>query len=122
LLGIGQGGAFSLALSLLVLRAPDAHVAAHLSGMAQGVGYTVAACGRWQPASSTMWPDWAPVGWLFGGIAATALAAGLLAGRKLLVSARRTTGLISPLLADAIRRAAVALRHSAATVQPGCAG
>ncbi|WP_159875062.1 CynX/NimT family MFS transporter [Aquitalea denitrificans] len=89
LLGIGQGGAFSLALSLLVLRAPDAHVAAHLSGMAQGVGYTVAACG---PLAAGIIHDvagrWAPVGWLFGGIVATALAAGLLAGRKLLVSAR----------------------------------
>lgn len=89
LLGIGQGGAFSLALSLLVLRAPDAHVAAHLSGMAQGVGYTVASCG---PLAAGIIHDvagrWAPVGWLFGGIVATALAAGLLAGRKLLVSAR----------------------------------
>lgn len=89
LLGIGQGGAFSLALSLLVLRAPDAHVAAHLSGMAQGVGYTVASCG---PLAAGIIHDvagrWAPVGWLFGGIVATALAAGLLAGRKLLVSAQ----------------------------------
>ena len=89
LLGIGQGGAFSMALSLLVLRAPDAHVAAHLSGMAQGVGYTVAACG---PLAAGIIHDmagsWAPVGWLFGSIAMTALCAGVLAGRKKTVKAR----------------------------------
>lgn len=89
LLGIGQGGAFSLALSLLVLRAPDAHVAAHLSGMAQGVGYTMAACG---PLAAGIIHDvagrWAPVGWLFGGIVAAALCCGLLAGRRLQVDAR----------------------------------
>jgi len=42
-LGIGLGGCFSVALSLLVLRSPNAQVAAALSGMAQGVGYTIAA-------------------------------------------------------------------------------
>lgn len=45
ILGLGLGGMFSLALALLVLRAPTAQVAASLSGMAQGVGYTVAAAG-----------------------------------------------------------------------------
>lgn len=45
LLGIAQGGSFALALTLIVLRARDAHVAAQLSGMAQGVGYLVAALG-----------------------------------------------------------------------------
>ncbi len=45
LLGLGQGGTFSIALALLVLRAPTAQVAASLSGMAQGVGYSIAALG-----------------------------------------------------------------------------
>ncbi|CAN5605276.1 MFS transporter [soil metagenome] len=45
LLGIAQGGSFSLALTLIVLRARDSRVAAQLSGMAQGVGYLIAACG-----------------------------------------------------------------------------
>jgi CP family cyanate transporter-like MFS transporter len=44
-LGLAQGGTFALALTLIVMRSPDAHVAAHLSGMAQGIGYLVAACG-----------------------------------------------------------------------------
>ena len=45
LLGIAQGGTFALALTLIVMRSPDARTAAQLSGMAQGVGYLVAACG-----------------------------------------------------------------------------
>lgn len=45
ILGLGLGGVFSMALALLVLRAPNPQVAASLSGMAQGVGYTVAATG-----------------------------------------------------------------------------
>ncbi len=42
-LGIGLGGCFSVALSLLVLRSPNAQIAAALSGMVQGIGYTIAA-------------------------------------------------------------------------------
>lgn len=45
LLGLGQGGQFSVALLLVVLRAPNPQRAAQLSGMAQGVGYTLAAFG-----------------------------------------------------------------------------
>jgi CP family cyanate transporter-like MFS transporter len=43
--GIGQGGLISVAMTIIVLRSPDAHVAAHLSGMAQCVGYLLAAIG-----------------------------------------------------------------------------
>ncbi len=45
LLGLGQGGSFSLALTLLVLRSATPAVAGQLSGMAQGVGYCIAALG-----------------------------------------------------------------------------
>ncbi|XKE47504.1 MFS transporter [Halomonas organivorans] len=45
LLGLGQGGGFSLALSLIVLRTADARLAGKLSGMVQGGGYTLAALG-----------------------------------------------------------------------------
>jgi CP family cyanate transporter-like MFS transporter len=45
LFALGQGGAIGLALALMVLRAPDAKVAAELSGMAQGFGYALAAVG-----------------------------------------------------------------------------
>ncbi len=44
-LGVGQGGLLAVALTLILLRAPDAGVAARLSGMAQGLGYTLAAGG-----------------------------------------------------------------------------
>ncbi|WUH98066.1 MFS transporter [Spirillospora sp. NBC_00431] len=44
-LGMGQGLGFASALSFIGLRAHDAQVAAQLSGMAQGVGYVIAALG-----------------------------------------------------------------------------
>lgn len=43
--GAGQGGLLSAAMLVIILRAPDAQVAAQLSGMAQGVGYLLAAIG-----------------------------------------------------------------------------
>jgi MFS transporter, CP family, cyanate transporter len=45
LLGLGQGACFSLALAFFALRAPDPEHAAALSGMAQSVGYLLAASG-----------------------------------------------------------------------------
>lgn len=43
--GVGQGGLFAMAMTVIVLRSPDSQVAAQLSGMAQGVGYVLAAFG-----------------------------------------------------------------------------
>ena len=45
MLGIGQGGAISLALMMMVLRASSSGQANALSGRAQGGGYLVAATG-----------------------------------------------------------------------------
>ena len=45
LLGLGQGAAIALSLTYIVLRAPDARHTAHLSTMAQGVGYLLAGFG-----------------------------------------------------------------------------
>jgi CP family cyanate transporter-like MFS transporter len=45
LLGLGQGACFSLALTFFALRAPDSQHATALSGMAQTVGYLLAAVG-----------------------------------------------------------------------------
>jgi MFS transporter, CP family, cyanate transporter len=45
LLGCGQGSAISLALMMMVLRSTNTHEAMALSGMAQGVGYLIAAIG-----------------------------------------------------------------------------
>lgn len=43
--GIGQGGLIAVAMTAIVLRSADSHVAAHLSGMAQFIGYLLAAIG-----------------------------------------------------------------------------
>lgn len=45
LLGLGQGGSFSLALTLIVLRTANPRLAGKLSSLAQGGGYTLAAMG-----------------------------------------------------------------------------
>lgn len=45
LLGLGLGASIALAIMLIVLRSPDNHITAQLSGMAQGIGYMVAAMG-----------------------------------------------------------------------------
>jgi MFS transporter, CP family, cyanate transporter len=42
---LGQGGSFALALTLIVLRSPDARRSAELSGMTQAIGYCLAALG-----------------------------------------------------------------------------
>lgn len=57
LLGFGQGGAFGLALSLILLRSDDQHVAARLSSMAQTIGYV--AGGLIGPLAVGLIYDWA---------------------------------------------------------------
>jgi len=88
LLGIAQGGTFALALTFMVLRSPDSHVAAHLSGMAQGVGYVVAACG---PLVAGLLHGWTgsfrASSWLFIGLGIALVMAGLGAGRSMHVGA-----------------------------------
>ncbi len=74
ILGLGQGGTFSMALTLLALRAPDATTAASLSAMAQGIGYTLAAMG---PLLVGVLHDWGG-GWNVVGILVSAIALGAL--------------------------------------------
>ncbi|MFJ6827961.1 CynX/NimT family MFS transporter [Pseudomonas sp. NPDC090964] len=82
LLGLGQGGTFSLALTLIVLRSRDAHVAANLSGMAQGIGYTLASLGPLAVGLVHDWTGgWTAVGWIFAVLGLGATIAGLGAGR-----------------------------------------
>jgi CP family cyanate transporter-like MFS transporter len=86
LLGLGQGATFSLALTLIVLRSRDAHVAANLSSMAQGFGYTLASMGPFVVGVVHDWTGgWTAVGWIFGVIGLGAIIAGLGAGRSLYV-------------------------------------
>jgi len=83
-LGLGQGGTFALALTLIVLRSKDADVAANLSSMAQGVGYTLASMGPFAVGLvHDMTGGWAAVGWIFAVLGTGAIVFGLGAGRAL---------------------------------------
>jgi CP family cyanate transporter-like MFS transporter len=89
--GLAQGGLFSLALTMVLLRSPDSHVASHLSGMAQSVGYIPAALA---PLGVGLLHQWT------GGFDAVAglvvligfglVVTGMVAGRPTLVTARTT--------------------------------
>ena len=82
LLGVAQGGLFPLALMVIVLRSPDAHVTRHLSSMAQGVGYILASIGPLLAGLlHASMHSWTGVTVLFLGLGAAMLAAGLGAGR-----------------------------------------
>jgi CP family cyanate transporter-like MFS transporter len=86
---LGQGGSFSLALTLIVLRAPDARRGAELSAMAQAAGYCIAALGPLVVgALHDVEGGWtSPLLFLLA-LCVPMLAAGLGAGRARLVSAR----------------------------------
>lgn len=86
LLGIGQGSSIAIALTIIVLRSPDTHVAAQLSSMAQSVGYTLAACGPLLVGPlHSLTGDWRAVGIMFVLLSVGATLAGIGAGRNLLV-------------------------------------
>lgn len=88
--GIGQGAMFSIALTVIVLRAADTHVAAELSGMAQTVGYVIAAVGPLLVGILLQWTGgFAMSGWLFAALAVGGAVSGWGAGRALHVTVRR---------------------------------
>jgi CP family cyanate transporter-like MFS transporter len=96
LLGIAQGGTFALALTLIVMRSPDARVAAQLSGMAQGVGYLVAACGPLLTGLLRAWTgSYRAAALLFVAIGIALVFAALGAGRARLVGGAAATGQVS---------------------------
>ena len=86
LLGLGQGGAFALALSLIVMRSGSAQVTAQLSAMAQGWGYVLAA---WGPLLvgllHSLTGSYMPTATLVIVLSAAMALAGWGAGRNLLV-------------------------------------
>jgi CP family cyanate transporter-like MFS transporter len=89
LLGFSQGGLFPIALMLIVLRSPDAQLTRHLSGMAQGVGYSLASAGPLLAGLlHTSMGNWTGVAALVVGLGAAMLAAGLGAGRARQIKAR----------------------------------
>lgn len=87
--GIGQGGLIAAAMTLIVLRSPDSHVAAHLSGMAQGVGYVLAASGPLFVGLIRGWTgSFSETAFLFVALGLGAAIMGFGAGRALHVAAR----------------------------------
>lgn len=93
LLGAAQGAALGLALTMMALRSPDAAHAAQLSGMAQSVGYTVAAAGPFAVgALHDLTGGWAaPFLLLFVAVAVQGTA-GVLAGRDRMIRSRTAAG------------------------------
>jgi MFS transporter, CP family, cyanate transporter len=97
LFAIGQGAAFSLALTVIILRAPDSKRAAELSGMAQAIGYVLAAIG---PFAIGALHDWSG-GWdlplaVLLALTAALAAAGMAAGRARTVRPSRVGGSDAP--------------------------
>ena len=87
--GIGQGGLIAVALTVIVLRTRDPHMAAHLSGMAQCVGYLLAAIGPLIVGLIRGWTGsfaWSAVLIVLPGLGAAVN--GWFAGRALYVNAR----------------------------------
>jgi CP family cyanate transporter-like MFS transporter len=89
-LGLGQGGAFGIALLLFALRAGDPQTAAQLSAMAQTVGYVV--CASLGPFAVGMIHDWSGswpvVSVFYSAVGVASLFAGLGAGRPRTVQVR----------------------------------
>ncbi len=87
-MGLGQGAVFPIALMIIVLRAPDTATAARLSGMAQAVGYIIAAAAPFLVGLSHQWVgNWRATGPLIVLYALIGIAAGFGAGRKRMVHA-----------------------------------
>jgi MFS transporter, CP family, cyanate transporter len=83
LLGISQGALFSIAMTVIVLRAPDVRVAAHLSGMAQGGGYIIASTGPLLTGLLHAWTgSWTTVAMFCVALGGAAGLFGWLAGRS----------------------------------------
>lgn len=87
--GVGQGGLFAMAMTMIILRSPDARVAARLSGMSQAIGYVLATCGPMLVGMlNSMTGGYLSTAWLFAGLGAGAAVFGWGAGRPLLVRPR----------------------------------
>lgn len=90
--GVAQGGLIAVALTVIVLRSPDPHVAAHLSGMAQFIGYLLAAIGPLVVGVIHGWTGsfaWCAV--LFVVLGLGSALNGWFAGRPISVQARTIT-------------------------------
>ncbi|MNX93354.1 putative transporter YycB [compost metagenome] len=91
LLGLGQGGSFSIALALIVLRTRDPQSASELSSMSQAFGYALASLGPFATGYvHAATGSWQAAGGLFVLIGLAALLTGLGAGRARYVASSPT--------------------------------
>jgi CP family cyanate transporter-like MFS transporter len=80
--GLGQGGFFSVTMTIIILRSPDPRTAASLSGMAQGGGYLIASLAPLLVGLIRTWTGaFDLAGWLFCAAAAVGIWAAWGAGR-----------------------------------------
>ncbi|WP_227875984.1 CynX/NimT family MFS transporter [Kushneria konosiri] len=90
LLGAGQGGSFSFALTMIVLRTRESQHAAMLSGMSQSVGYLLAASGPLLfGALKALTGGWAASMGLLMVLLGVQAVAGFLIGRPRMVTLRQ---------------------------------
>ncbi|MDV7352140.1 hypothetical protein R4282_03780 [Rhodococcus oxybenzonivorans] len=93
-LGVGAAGGFAVAFALFGLRAPNHIVSSELAGMAQTVGYGVAAIGPLLFGFlHDLFGNWNVLLGAFVLLAVFAVALGVLAGRPLFVSASPPLGI-----------------------------
>jgi MFS transporter, CP family, cyanate transporter len=86
LMGLGQGGTFAVSMMLVVLRSPDARVAAQLSSMSQSVGYTLTGLGPMIVGlAHDIAGNWSVLTPTIGGIVVIGALAGHAAGRDRLI-------------------------------------
>ncbi len=82
LLGVGQGAAIAVAMTMIVLRSPDTASTGRLSGMVQGIGYLLAATGPvLVGAVHDVTGSWTAPLWLLIALTVPGAVAGVLAGR-----------------------------------------
>jgi CP family cyanate transporter-like MFS transporter len=82
LIGVGQGAAFPLALTLIVLRAESSTEAISLSAVSQGIGYTVAFFGPLGLGAIHAFAGWKPACWVLAATVLPELLFGLAAARN----------------------------------------
>jgi CP family cyanate transporter-like MFS transporter len=91
IVGLGMGGTFSIALALIVWRSPSPEIAASLSGMVQGVGYTTAAFGPLAVGILHEWThDWSFLGGFMVAIAIAGIISAMGAGRNTYIEVKTT--------------------------------
>lgn len=93
LLGLGQGSLTAVALTMIVLRTRDEHVAGQVSGMMQCVGYGIGSSGTFLVGQLHAWTGgYAATAIMFGMVGALAVIFGFHAGRNRYIG-ETTTGL-----------------------------